>query len=393
MTQKTINKWAQEFTKVADINSNFTELYAGGSASTAPVNFIWSNATSSASIADTSVAIADSSSNPVHFTITGGAGLTANTTAIDGALDVGLTNWVTLGSAILSSAGVAQINSDVPYFGYRARAINLTGGTISVAMKRGANVGNLGKVITNPTLTGIPVITPMVLGQSAIVVLNPSSATAGAGGTFTGMTALPNAYTSAWIAVPTGAYTGLTTGRYYAEFSSATAGTIYNILLGADETPYTPTSAQKTANPVTNAAGTWTAFTASDKVLISVLIPAGAMGNNGFLRVSALYTANGTATSAGLSFGALGALTADHNIGIAGNSGVGYQVTFSNRGVANKQITTATSASGEFGLLAANLRYLSIDTSINQYINFYSNAGATTSGNQLERFVVEVVPA
>lgn len=173
--------------------------------------------------------------------------------------------------------------------------------------------------------------------------------------------------------------------------SSGSAGTVYNITLPVGVAPYIPTAAQIAAAAIVATGAGVTNPPLVDR-FISIAVPAGLLGVNGALRITANYSGNGVGgPSAAVGYGAAG-ISEQHNIAIAVNSGVSYQVIFRNRGVANSQVTTSVTTQEGQGLLGANFQYTSIDSSQQQYVNLASYIGSNTGGAQLESYTIEVLP-
>ena len=174
------------------------------------------------------------------------------------------------------------------------------GSTLSLSPALEADLVNQGKAawVAAPELTASelahasaharmrqPNGVPIILAQSAIPMILPSSGTMGANGALTGLTALP--YSTfpqpCFMYFPAGkVFSGSPAGMYYAILTSATAATVYNNMytsgLPQSAVPATPTAVVD-AGP-----GAYTQTTASDLELIRTVIPGGMMGLNGTIR-------------------------------------------------------------------------------------------------------------
>lgn len=124
---------------------------------------------------------------------------------------------------------------------------------------------------------------PIVLQQSAIPIILPSSGTLGNNGALTLTTALPMIFSDGcYMYFPAGAiYSGSTAGLYYVDMSTTTAGTIYNntYLGGVASIPSSPALFSSTGP------GLYTQTTGTDITVSSVTVLGGLMGINGVLRI------------------------------------------------------------------------------------------------------------
>lgn len=116
---------------------------------------------------------------------------------------------------------------------------------------------------------------PLILGQSGVPVILPSSGTSNASGQITLTTALP--YQPSGVVglylpagVVTGGSQGSSAGVYLATFSSTTV-------------------CQLTGTGIVTANSAYTQTTGTDVTLVSVVVPAGSMGLNGRLRVRSFW--------------------------------------------------------------------------------------------------------
>lgn len=185
------------------------------------------------------------------------------------------------------------------------------GSTLSLSAALEADLVNQGKAVwvAAPELTASelahasaharmrpPNGVPIILAQSAIQMILPSSGTMGANGSLTGLTALPySAFPQpCFMYFPAGkVFSGSPAGMYYASLTSATAATVYNNMYTSgrpqDAIPVVPT-------PVVDAGpGAYTQTTGAGIVLVAVTVPGGLMGPNGRLYVTSDCLANNTA--------------------------------------------------------------------------------------------------
>ncbi len=130
--------------------------------------------------------------------------------------------------------------------------------------------------------------------------------------------------------------------------------------------------------------------TIAPTILAEVPIPAGVMGPNGALRVTAYWSMTNNANSKNLviSWGGINAQI--WSAGFSSVAGAACQLMVSNRGATGSQVFTSTGTGVSFGTLPG-FGTASEDTTIAQRIRFtgnLSNAGDTLT---LERYVVELL--
>jgi hypothetical protein len=123
-----------------------------------------------------------------------------------------------------------------------------------------------------------------VLAQSGTPIAVPSSGSVAANGAVTLTTAMPINYGAIWLYFPAGAlFTASTAGFYYCVMSSTSAATAYNIRLTSG-TPYVPTATALTAGAIVAAGpGAYTQTTGSQLDAVTISVPGGALGPNGWL--------------------------------------------------------------------------------------------------------------
>jgi hypothetical protein len=149
---------------------------------------------------------------------------------------------------------------------------------------------------------------PIVLAQSAIPMILPSSGTMGANGALSAITALPySAFPQpCFMYFPAGkVFSGSPAGMYYASILTATTATVYNNMytsgLPQAAIPVVPT-------PVVDAGpGAYTQTTGSLITLAEMVLPAGLMGANGSFGLDFFMsqTNNANAKMLSTSFGAV----------------------------------------------------------------------------------------
>lgn len=175
-----------------------------------------------------------------------------------------------------------------------------------------------------------------VLSRSALPFVFTSSGSMGNNGALTGITALPNAYPSAYFYLPASAISaGSTAGWYFTQCSTTTACTVFNNVY-ASGTPVAPSSPTAFA---TTGPGAFTGAT-TETVAISITIPGNTMGANGFLRMTTRWItvgASGTSRGWRVRFGGIGGQTCMSGA----STSVIYamqQTTIANRGATNVQL-------------------------------------------------------
>jgi hypothetical protein len=197
-------------------------------------------------------------------------------------------------------------------------------------MLRGTGVAGTA-AITGGSITGTNV--PYVVGRNAVPLVGVSSGTMGNNGALSGITALPLAYPNAYCFFPANAIvSGSSAGWYFTQFSSTTAGTVFNntYTSGMPTVPSSPT-AFSTTGP-----GAFTGDTTTETALV-IPIPAGALGANGILEFWLSFAATNSAGTKTLvpkygstTLGAITAITTQVNQDMLG--------FLANRGVATGQV-------------------------------------------------------
>lgn len=278
------------------------------------------------------------------------------------------------------------------------------GSTLSLSAALEADLVNQGKAVwvAAPELTASelahasaharmrpPNGVPIILAQSAIPMILPSSGTMGANGALTGLTALPYSVfpQPCFMYFPAGkVFSGSSAGMYYASITAATTATVYNNMYTSgrpqDAIPVVPT-------PVVDAGpGAYTQTTA-EVTGISVNLPGGMLGPNGTVKTLYRYSWANTA----------GAKTGRHRLGGFRYNGVSYtanaastvQTSFQNRGSVASQ-TSLDMQTGDAGGGGGLQLYLAINTAIDQLIAQTMQIATATDFMILEGFDMTVLP-
>lgn len=133
-------------------------------------------------------------------------------------------------------------------------------------------------------------VQPYVLGSSAIPFVGLSTGSVSAAGAISGITALPAVYANAYCWFPANALaTAIAAGWYYCTFSTLTAGTAFlnTYTSGTPSIPSSPTA-------VTDGKGAFTGDT-GEEFSQTITVPTNALGPNGTLRISTLWSVTNNA--------------------------------------------------------------------------------------------------
>jgi hypothetical protein len=231
---------------------------------------------------------------------------------------------------------------------------------------------------------------PRILGAGGVPVAVANSSAAGilTAGTFTLGTALPRIYPAIWLYFPANAVSGdATGGLYYCVMTSTTAGTCYAGKQGVANgvtTAFQPT-VPTTLVAVTGSNAAYTGST-TETNLVNVAIPAGTIGLNGLVRITANWTTNNSA----------GAKTGKTYLG-ASQVGVSSSYTTSTGGtqmisVRNAGTAAFNSSQVVGGITTSAAVYTAVDTSVASYIGFSGTVAVATDFTILEGYTVEVFP-
>ena len=228
---------------------------------------------------------------------------------------------------------------------------------------------------------------PIVLAQCAIPMVLQSSGTMGNNGALSGITALPQAYSSCYMYFPANAIAaGSAAGLYYTVMSSTTAGQVFanQYTFGIPQIPANPTPI------IATGPGAYVQTTAAAITVFSMTVPGGLLGPNGVVRsmhawsaANTVTTKNITAIFAGLPSGTTGNIS--NNLGARGIS------EWRNQGSVNRQ-SYAQSAGVNF--IGNNYTFGASDTSVAQNFSYTSNliGGTATDFLVLEGFDIVVQP-
>jgi hypothetical protein len=229
-----------------------------------------------------------------------------------------------------------------------------------------------------------PITTPQTLGQSHIPFVLVSSGSMGNNGALTGLTAVATTYPNAYVWMPAGAIaSGSLAGWYYAVFSSATAATVYNntYTSGTPAIPGTPTPF------ATTGPGAYTQTTGSNIAAYTLAIAGNTIGVNGTVYIIGSHTNNNTAGaktfSANYSSYSMGSQIGGANIG------QGFIGGFSNRGVANAQVSLT---SGSLTTTTIVPNFGAIDSTSAQNLVMNLQLATATDTMTLENIVVQLIP-
>lgn len=136
--------------------------------------------------------------------------------------------------------------------------------------------------------------------------------------------------------------------------------------------------------------------TTSETTLATITIPAGVMGLNGAIRVSALFSCNASATNKvfRLKLGGAQAFIADTSSGATVVQHCWSNISIRNKGVANSQVCTpAYAPAGGTGSSTNAKTTLSIDTTAAQTLLITAQPANIGDTLVLESYVVEVIPS
>lgn len=180
-----------------------------------------------------------------------------------------------------------------------------------------------------------------LIAQWGIPLILPSSGTLSAAGALSGITALANIYANCFMFFPANAVATVSAaGMYFVQMSSTTAGTVFQntFTSGAPSVPATAALI-----PCTTASN-YTSATATNQTLVTIAVPANALGPNGKFKVTGLLSNNNSANSKTMqiNFGALSVSTASNTT----NLGSPFSHEIFNRGVTNAQVSSSSTGMG-----------------------------------------------
>jgi len=243
-----------------------------------------------------------------------------------------------------------------------------------------------------------PQNSPIILAQSAIPMILPSSGTMGANGSLTGLTALPYSVfpQPCFMYFPAGkVFSGSPAGMYYASILTTTTAQVYNNMytsgLPQAAIPVVPT-------PVVDAGpGAYAQTTGSDISLININSPGGMPGRNGCLairRYALMGQAAGGTRSGKLTLG--GATIANEAAITNTYLASGLSKYLFNRGAQNSNVSPLYGnwAGGDALVTSANANLCtSIDTSVDNTLSMLAKLDTTATDYYIiDGFRVEVLP-
>ena len=231
---------------------------------------------------------------------------------------------------------------------------------------------------------------PRTLSESGIPVIVANTGTIATSGTVTLGTALPTTYANAFVYFPASAVSGDSTGGiYYVVFSSTTVGVVYagkyGVANGVGAVAFTPVVPSGTLTAVTGSNSSFTGST-TETTLINVTVPAGSIGNNGQIVVTANWACNNSAgAKAGVVY--LGGTAVGSSSSYTTSTGGSSMNSVRNRGILTKQVSQLVGGAST----DANV-YTSIDTSVDKAITITGDTATATDHIILEGFTVTLNP-
>jgi hypothetical protein len=232
-----------------------------------------------------------------------------------------------------------------------------------------------------------PVGGSCILFKCAIPIISCSTGNIGNNGALTAITALPTTYSGgAWVNLPAGAIAaGVPAAQtaYWGIFTTGQAATIYNNIQPASGFPTPPTAGQLVPF-VTTGPGAFTGITAAT-VLLTIPLPAGAMGANGQLRItsSANYTNSAGTKTYGVKLSTLSAPA----IAPTTTTNVIKTDIFTN---VNSQAINKAAGTSQPGAAQAST-YGAIDTSVVQNITLNVTCNTATDNFVLDNALGELL--
>lgn len=230
------------------------------------------------------------------------------------------------------------------------------------------------------TVTGIRKI-----AASAIPFIIAPTGTMANNGAITLGTALPTTYANAYVFLPASAISaGSAAAWYFAQFSSATLGTVFNNTY-VSGTPAIPAP----VGFVTTGPGAYTGIITLQNA-VAINIPGNSMGPNGTIRYSFTMTVPNNANSKTVI--AAYSSFAPSNTVTTTTATASVVRSFSNRGVTNSQVND-----GGQGLLGPGLgggppQFAAIDSTQTQVFLLEAQLAVATDYIVLEKFLIEVIP-
>jgi hypothetical protein len=232
---------------------------------------------------------------------------------------------------------------------------------------------------------------PIIMAQSGILMMIPSSGSIGNNGALTLTTALPVIYSEGvYMYFPANAISaGSAAGLYYVVMSSTTAGTIYNnTYVGGQPSIPTGLVAFATTGP-----GAYTQSTGLEVTLVSFIVQGGVLGVNGKLDFESIVENNnsGGSKSYKVKFDSVDLVAQSTTTSLGGR----YMSTISNAGIENKQRTMSSSTSASIvGTVSVGAAFqnTTVDTSQNVTASITGSLAVATDYCMVRAFSAEVLP-
>ena len=279
------------------------------------------------------------------------------------------------------------------------------GSTLSLSAALEADLVNQGKAVwvAAPELTASelahasaharmrqPNGVPIILAQSAIPMILPSSGTMGANGALTGLAALPYSVfpQPCFMYFPAGkVFSGSPAGMYYASITAATTATVYDNMytsgLPQDAIPAVPT-------PVVDAGpGAYTQTTGADITLTTIYLPGGLVGRYGSVECRVGILCRNNANAKPIQYKLDDTHFCGATLNAASNAGINVVRGFANRGT-GKQVAMVSSSVNSFGSVGQSV--LAVDTTVDQPIAFTAQLAVATDWVAFEQSIVTVYP-
>lgn len=242
----------------------------------------------------------------------------------------------------------------------------------------------LAALLASTSVHALNILTGFIY-QSSVPVGIPSSGSFADNGALTGLTAFPVTYTNAWLYFPANSICTVGTGGnlagvYFTQMTSATAGTVFQNILGTAR-PTVP------ASPLAFACtgpGAYTQSTAA-QTLVSATINAGFMGVGGLLSFYELWSTSNSANTKTLNTSFAGSTVL--NVTPTTTATSQLQQWMGNRGVQNSQVL-APPALGGFGSSATANTYLNVNTAVAQTVTFNGTLANASDFLMLEQATI-----
>jgi hypothetical protein len=130
--------------------------------------------------------------------------------------------------------------------------------------------------------------------------------------------------------------------------------------------------------------------TTNEVVLDQVTIPGGAMGTNGQLRISGLWSFSNNVNTKTLRIKIGG--TVFEQIVAPGNLILPFEFRIANRGVANSQVSIPLGMTSFYTPQSSVALVMAVDTSVDQVLQFTGQLTVGTDTASIESWLVEILP-